>query len=571
MVDVGDTGWAKNSINAVVFRNSITTHGDTQYLAFYDGEQNVVLAKRKVGDSKWQTRVTQFKGNVNDAHNAISLGVDGKGVLHMSWDMHGNTLHYAHGTEPGSLELSAETPMTGKDEGTVTYPQFYNLAGGDLLFAYREGSSGDGDLMLNRYDVQSSKWSAVQHPLIEGEGKRNAYINLMAVDTKGGLHLSWVWRETPDVGSNHDICYAFSPNQGKTWQKSTGAKYSLPITAGTAEVAIPIPPNSDLINQTSMTTDAQNHPIIASYWRDKGQAAPQFQLAWYDGNKWRHNSVGKRTLNFQLGGSGTKRIPISRPQVVAGAKDEIYVVFRDAERGADVSAAISTDADHTQWKVVDLYRQPIDVHGMVGVGTWATQAEFKDIKVTRGKKTLFTSDFSKGTSGWKTQGGKWQTAEGALRQTSEEEGVRALVGDMNWSNYTLSLKARKLSGKEGFLIIFGSPGDDTKSWWNLGGWGNTKHALELPGASSAQVPGKIETGRWYDVRVEVEGGKVRCFLDSKLVQEGTRSSAWEPSYDAQMWQSRHQLHLFWQNVGQGDGESLENIPPQPVGVLEWTP
>jgi alpha-L-arabinofuranosidase len=34
----------------------------------------------------------------------------------------------------------------------------------------------------------------------------------------------------------------------------------------------------------------------------------------------------------------------------------------------------------------------------------------------------------------------------------------------------------------------------------------------------AQVPGSIETGRWYDVRVELKGARLDCYLDGKLVQ-----------------------------------------------------
>ena len=159
---------------------------------------------------------------------------------------------------------------------------------------------------------------------------------------------------------------------------------------------------------------------------------------------------------------------------------------------------------------------------MIGVGTWGTQAEFKDIKVTRGDQTLFASDFSKGMEGWKTTGGKWEVVEGALRQTSEASNVRALIGDPNWSNYTLTLKARKLGGKEGFLILFGSPGDDTKSWWNLGGWDNTQHALEAPDFPPTQTAGNIETNRWYDIRIKVQGPTVEAYLDGKLVQQATR-------------------------------------------------
>ena len=43
--------------------------------------------------------------------------------------------------------------------------------------------------------------------------------------------------------------------------------------------------------------------------------------------------------------------------------------------------------------------------GMIGVGTWNTAAEFKDIKVTAPDgSSLFASDFSQGTKGWKLLG-----------------------------------------------------------------------------------------------------------------------------------------------------------------------
>ncbi len=36
-----------------------------------------------------------------------------------------------------------------------------------------------------------------------------------------------------------------------------------------------------------------------------------------------------------------------------------------------------------------------------------------------------------------------------------------------------------------------------------------------------QVRGSVETGRWYDIRVEVRGRTVRGFLDGQLVQDRT--------------------------------------------------
>ena len=99
-------GWAKNAVNAVIFRrNSVVTDKETQYVAFYDADGFVVLAKRKLGSVKWETRKTQYTGNIKDAHNSISIMVDGDGYLHMSWDHHNNPLRYCRGKAPGSIEV----------------------------------------------------------------------------------------------------------------------------------------------------------------------------------------------------------------------------------------------------------------------------------------------------------------------------------------------------------------------------------------------------------------------------------------------------------------------------------
>jgi len=158
--------------------------------------------------------------------------------------------------------------------------------------------------------------------------------------------------------------------------------------------------------------------------------------------------------------------------------------------------------------------------GCIGVGTWNTSAEFKDIKVTAPDgKVLLTSDFTKNSDGWKKLGGgTWAVKDGALQQTAEKESVRALAGDRSWGDYTLELKARKLSGNEGFLILFHIGEDDDRVWWNIGGWRNTAHGIEL-GDTKDQKRGRIETGRWYDIKVEVKGLSVMCSLDGQVIHD----------------------------------------------------
>ena len=169
-------GWAKNSVNVAVFRkNSLVTRGDTQYIAYYDPEGVLVLGKRHWKERAWQTRETGYRGNVADAHNVISMMVDGKGVVHVAWDHHGHPLHYARGMAPGSMVLGEKESMVGRNERNVTYPEFFRMPDGDLVFMYRDGASGNGNLVMNKYDAERGTWSRLHDNLIDGEGTRNAY------------------------------------------------------------------------------------------------------------------------------------------------------------------------------------------------------------------------------------------------------------------------------------------------------------------------------------------------------------------------------------------------------------
>ncbi len=116
--------------------------------------------------------------------------------------------------------------------------------------------------------------------------------------------------------------------------------------------------------------------------------------------------------------------------------------------------------------------------GRVGVGTWSTHAEFKDMKVTVGDKVVYSVDPATAAKDWRLGDGQWKWDGDVLRQTSDDQNCRALVGDPDWTDFTYTLKARKLSGAEGFLILFHAKDDNNWIWWNVGGWGNTRTAIQ---------------------------------------------------------------------------------------------
>jgi len=162
-------------------------------------------------------------------------------------------------------------------------------------------------------------------------------------------------------------------------------------------------------------------------------------------------------------------------------------------------------------------KQPA-IAGGIGVGTWDTAAEYKDIRVEKEGKVLYSSDFASEAKGWRTDGGKWAVEGGAWRQSDRVVGL-SYLGDENWSDYTLTLKARKISGGEGFLVVFGRKGED-KYWWNIGGWYNREQGIEFNRSPvGRRVAGTVETGRWYEIKVELKGRRIKCYLDGKLVHD----------------------------------------------------
>jgi rhamnogalacturonyl hydrolase YesR len=352
VIPLMDTAWAGSSINVVAnIRQALFTESRTQFAAFYDAEGFMVLAKRTLGSDTWETRRSPYQGNVSDAHNSISLVVDGAGFVHVSWDHHANPLNYARSVAPGSLELGPKLPMTGERETSVTYPQFFRLADGDLLFLYRDGASGRGSLVLTRYTTATGKWTVVQPNLIDGEGKRSPYWG-MTTDGKGGLHLAWNWRESPDVASNHDLCYARSLDGGRTWTRSDGSALTLPITAATAEYAARIPTNSNMMNPPFVVADNNGLPLIVSYWSPAAGAPPQFQIVRHDGKSWQTIAGPRRIETFSLAGGGTKHPPISRAVLLVEQSWRSYalhLIYRDDVRGGGIVEATLSDLAQGAW------------------------------------------------------------------------------------------------------------------------------------------------------------------------------------------------------------------------------
>ncbi|MBA8823751.1 alpha-L-arabinofuranosidase [Saccharopolyspora lacisalsi] len=176
------------------------------------------------------------------------------------------------------------------------------------------------------------------------------------------------------------------------------------------------------------------------------------------------------------------------------------------------------------------------ITGSVGLSTWATSVAYDDVAVTSADgSALFGDDFSGEASQWRKTGerGSWSVSNGAyVQHDTSAENTLVIAGDSAWSDYDLHVRATKRSGSEGFLVAFGVTDADNYYWWNLGGWGNTRSVVEkaTDGVRRTLVGDdtSIETGREYDLRIEIRGRRVALFLDGRKWGEFTDDKIAEP-------------------------------------------
>ncbi|MHB1458740.1 MAG: alpha-L-arabinofuranosidase C-terminal domain-containing protein [Armatimonadota bacterium] len=169
----------------------------------------------------------------------------------------------------------------------------------------------------------------------------------------------------------------------------------------------------------------------------------------------------------------------------------------------------------------------LDTHpsnGCIGLSTWATTAEYKDIRVVDGDAILYDNNFNSDTDEWTQLRGEWVIEDGTYRQITTDPDTCAIVGDAGWTNYTLTLKARKLEGSDGFIVMFRVKDQENLMKWNIGAFSNALHTITAihKGKNTAigsMVMGSIETNRWYNIRVEVNDRRIRCFLDGALIHD----------------------------------------------------
>lgn len=265
-----------------------------QYVGYYDEGQNMVIAQRALNSRVWKKTILPTKVGW-DSHNDIVMAVDKKGFLHVSGNMHAVPLIYFRSEAPENIDHFARLPMTGQKEERVTYPVFIKNKDGDLYFQYRDGGSGNGNTLYNRYDPVTQSWSPLfDTPFFDGEGESNAYSTNPSLGPDGYFYIVWSWRLTPVANTCHNLSCIRSRDM-LHWETMSGQPVTLPIQwRNTQPVAVPVGPWNGLTNMSyNIGWDREKNPCIVYHQYDR-QRISQIFVA-----RWERNSAGKSSWQTQ--------------------------------------------------------------------------------------------------------------------------------------------------------------------------------------------------------------------------------------------------------------------------------
>jgi hypothetical protein len=313
---------------------SLTTRDKWHYVAFYGADRQMIAAQAKVGEHTWQRIVLPTRIRW-DSHNYVTLALDKTGHLHLAGNMHNVPLIYFRSTALEDVAALKRFPMTGRDEEACTYPVFLTDADENLYFLYRDGGSGNGSSIVNRYDTGTQTWSRfLDEPLFDGEGQRNSYPLGPVKGADGLFHIVWVWRDTPDCATNHHLSYVRSRDL-KNWETAAGTSIELPLRLDQEQAWVdPIPSRGGIINGCQqLFIDSQNRPII-SYHKSDADGHMQIYVARFENNKWNVRPITTWDKPVHFEGFGTMPfIGIEISNLKRVDDSHLYIEYRHKNYG----------------------------------------------------------------------------------------------------------------------------------------------------------------------------------------------------------------------------------------------
>lgn len=355
-----DSVWAANGVGF-----DLATVDDKQFIVYYDRKRMMTAASRKIDSDKW-IKKTLPNQLIWDSHNSVKLGIDELGFIHISGNQHVDPLAYFRSTKPYDVNSIVEVNnMVGMDETSVTYPNFFHDKKNSLLFSYRSGTCGNGNILINKYLPKEEKWERyLERPLFEGieaNDDRAAY-HKWVIDSNGDFHFVWMWRWTPDVETSHNICYAKTSDL-KNWVNAAGTTVDLPFRPDDENVLVdPTPSKGGMHNSRyKLILTKENQPIVG-YIKYDEEGLTQLYLAKFKEGKWLSKKISNWDFRWKFIDGGAFMSIGGKFEFAGISDDGILAIDWTTEKGNSGRYNINLETlDHSDKKHNIITNYPEDI------------------------------------------------------------------------------------------------------------------------------------------------------------------------------------------------------------------
>ncbi|KAJ9453857.1 hypothetical protein DIPPA_21364 [Diplonema papillatum] len=296
----------QGSAGRVYDQSSFLSYQNWQYVGFWEYDavaavDYVVLQRREGNATAWERLVfADHSQRTKDSEAAgVSLGINSAdGTITVAFDQLYFRVSQANlADDPSSVVWSAALFSTAfeitEPGGTrKQYPRFLtNPTTGLLHLAFTAGVV-HCNLFIAAYNPTARTFGApvaitsdlgtYTDTVVKGSTMRCVHLNTMAYDATGRMHVTWTWEEKASDPEYHDVMYASSDDDGKTWRNNDNTQVG-DVAGGTlisldsaGLVVVPLKADRGLMPQQSEVVDSDGFVHLMLAYCESTRTAAHF-------------------------------------------------------------------------------------------------------------------------------------------------------------------------------------------------------------------------------------------------------------------------------------------------------
>jgi hypothetical protein len=238
-----------------------------------------------------------------DAHRNPTLLIDEDGFLYVFYGAHGHPTKVLRSRRPH--DISVWDQRADISDPKTSYPEPFQLLPGELFVSYRQNPgwrcrwSSDGAVSWQgSMDVVAFERCAIYAMSIADTGTYPRTVHLVWSRLGGGteeeIRTKHLWAR------RYHLYYARSEDGGRTWQRSDGTPYALPITEDSAEKLYDCEQRGVWLKDIQV--DAAGRPYVLFLDGNPFTYVSQWKLAGFVGGKWQFSDITESDHMYDDGG-----------------------------------------------------------------------------------------------------------------------------------------------------------------------------------------------------------------------------------------------------------------------------